>query len=157
MDHETYYYCDASIDALMRCTGVAVVVRDGGGRILDAASCCLEGMTNNEAEYEALILGIELALSRAEAAERVALLTDSQIVVGQMARQFAVRDRKLAPRHEQASRLLAQLPGATLMFIPRERNWLADALATEAMETGLEKDLPGFGNLAGLGGEDDAV
>jgi ribonuclease HI len=129
------YYCDAAIDALSRSSGVAVVVRNAAGQILDAASCCLEGMTNNEAEYEALILGLELALARSDPGPT--LLSDSQVVVGQMAGQFAVRDRKLAPRHERAMRLLAQLPGATLAFIPRERNRLADALAAEAMEVGL--------------------
>jgi ribonuclease HI len=129
------YYCDASIDTLRRSTGVAVVVRDGQGRILDAASCYLEGMTNNEAEYEALILGLELALARSDPA--VTLLTDSQVVVGQVSGRFAVRDRKLAPRHERACRLLAQLREATLAHISRERNRLADALAGEAMEVGL--------------------
>ena len=138
MDRSTVrYFCDASIDTLRRSSGVAVVVRDPEGRILDAASCHMDGMTNNEAEYEALILGLELALARADPA--VTLLTDSQVVVGQMAGRFAVRDRKLAPRHERASRLLAQLPGASLVFVPRSRNRLADALAAEAMEAGLER------------------
>jgi ribonuclease HI len=129
------YYCDAAIDALSRSSGVAVVVRNAAGQILDAASCRLEGMTNNEAEYEALILGLELALARSDPGPT--LLSDSQVVIGQLAGQFAVRDRKLAPRHEKAMRLLAHLPGATLAFIPRERNRLADALASEAMEAGL--------------------
>jgi ribonuclease HI len=132
------YYCDAATDTLGRGSGVAVVVRNAAGQILDATSCCLEGMTNNEAEYEALILGLELALARAERA--VTLLTDSQVVVGQMAGQFAVRDRKLAPRHERAMRLLVQLPTASLAFIPRERNRLADALAVEALAAGLGSD-----------------
>lgn len=129
-----HYYCDASIDPLGRCSGVAVVVRNAAGQILDAASCCLEGMTNNEAEYEALILGLELALARRE--RHATFLTDSQVVVGQMAGRFAVRDAKLAPRHERAWRLLAHLPQATVAFIPRERNGVADALAGEAMEAG---------------------
>lgn len=128
------YFCDAAIDLLGRSSGVAVIVRNGVGQILDAASCSLEGMTNNEAEYEALILGLELAVERSDA--RPVLLTDSQVVVGQMAGRFAVRDRKLAPRHQRATRLLARLPDATLAFIPRERNRLADALAAEAMEAG---------------------
>lgn len=136
MNGETiHYFCDAAIDSLGRGSGVAVVVRNAAGQILDAASCCLEGMTNNEAEYEALILGLELALARPDPG--AAFLTDSQIVVGQMAGRFAVRDRKLAPLHEQASRLLARLPAATLAFIPRERNRLADALAGEALQAGL--------------------
>lgn len=136
MDHRTVsYYCDAAVDTLKRGSGIAVVVRNATGQILDAASCFLAGMTNNEAEYEALILGLEMALARSE--RRVTFLLDSQIVIGQVAGCFAVRDAKLAPRHERAARLLAQLPEATLVFVPREQNQLADALAAEAMAAGL--------------------
>lgn len=131
------YYCDAAVDTLGRSSGIAVVVRNPVGQIVDAVSCCLEGMTNNEAEYEALILGLELALARGDQA--ATFRVDSQVVVGQVAGRFAVRDRKLAPRHERASRLLARLPEATLAFVPRERNRLADALAAEALEAGLEE------------------
>jgi ribonuclease HI len=136
------YFCDGSIDSLGRSTGVAVVVRNAAGQILDAASCSLQGMTNNEAEYEALILGLELALARADAA--ATFLVDSQIVVGQMAGHYAVRDAKLAPRHERALRLLAQLPQATLAFVPREMNCLADALASEAMRAALAPGAPPY-------------
>lgn len=129
------YYCDAAIDTLGRASGVAVVIRNAAGQILDTASCHLAGMTNNEAEYEALILGLELALARAERA--ATFLSDNQVVIGQMAGCFAVRDRKLVPKHEHASRLLAQMPQATLVFIPRQQNQVADALAKEALAAGL--------------------
>ena len=138
MDRDTVaYYCDAAVDTLKRGSGIAVVVRNASGQILDAASCFLAGMTNNEAEYEALILGLEMALARSE--RQVAFLLDSQIVIGQVAGCFAVRDAKLAPRRERAARLLARLPEATLVFVPREQNQLADALAAEAMAAGLEQ------------------
>jgi len=138
MDRDTVaYYCDAAVDTLRRGSGIAVVVRNASGQILDAASCFLAGMTNNEAEYEAFILGLEMALARSE--RQVAFLLDSQIVIGQVAGCFAVRDAKLAPRRERAARLLAQLPEATLVFVPREQNQLADALAAEAMAAGLEQ------------------
>lgn len=129
------YYCDAAIDALGRGSGIAVVVRNAAGQVLDIASRCQAGMTNNEAEYEALILGLELALARTDPAPT--FLVDSQIVVGQIAGEFAVRDPKLRPRHERAARLLVRLPRATVVFVPRERNRLADALAAEALLAGL--------------------
>lgn len=138
MDRETVaYYCDAAVDTLKRGSGIAVVVRNPAGQILDAASRFLPGMTNNEAEYESLILALQVALARSD--RHATFLSDSQVVVGQMAGCFAVRDSKLAPRHERASRLLAQLPEATLVFIPRQQNQLADALASEAMSVGLEQ------------------
>lgn len=137
-DSTSAYYCDAAVDTLGRASGVAVVIRNAAGQILDTASCYLAGMTNNEAEYEALILGLELALARSDQA--ATFLVDNQVVVGQVAGCFAVRDRKLAPRHERAARLLAQLPAATLVFIPRGQNQVADALAKEALAAGLTGD-----------------
>jgi ribonuclease HI len=135
-ERQRLYFCDGSIDPLYRGTGVAVAVRDATGNILDTAHRFLPGMTCNEAEYEAFILGLELALARGEM--QVVFLVDSQIVVGQIAGCFAVRDRKLAPRHARAARLLAQLPAATLMHVRRERNRVADALAKEALRAGME-------------------
>lgn len=130
---QRHYYSDGAIDVLGRATGAAVVVRDERGRIVDTASRRLAGMTNNEAEYEALILALELALARGEPSAAVTFLVDSQIVVGQVAGAFAVRDPRLAERHTRVMRLLAQLPDATLAFVPRTRNRLADALAQEAL------------------------
>jgi ribonuclease HI len=130
------YFCDGAIDSQYRGTGVAVAVRAPEGDILEIAHRFLPGMTNNEAEYEAFILGLELALARDDT--HVTFLVDSQIVVGQIAGCFAVRDRKLAPRHARAARLLAQLPQATLMHIRRERNRVADALAKEALQAGMK-------------------
>lgn len=127
------YYSDGAIDVLGRASSAAVVVRDDHGRILATASRRLAGMTNNEAEYEALILALELALARSEPSGAVTFLVDSQIVVGQVAGAFAVRDPRLAERHTRVMRLLAQLPQATLAFVPRTRNRVADALAQEAL------------------------
>ena len=53
-------------------------------------------------------------------------------------KQHRQRDGKLRPRHERAARLLARLPRATVVHVPRERNRLADALAAEALAAGLE-------------------
>jgi len=119
MDRDTVaYYCDAAVDTLKRGSGIAVVVRNASGQILDAASCFLAGMTNNEAEYEAFILGLEMALARSE--RQVAFLLDSQIVIGQVAGCFAVRDAKLAPRCERAARLLARIISISWGKLPNE-------------------------------------
>jgi len=135
-DARVLYYCDAAIDHLGRSSGMAVVVRDGERRILDAASCYMAGMTSNEAEYEAVILGLRLALVRRDGA--ISLLTDSRIVVGQVSGSFAVRDPRLLRLRARVTRLLARLPDATLAFVPRESNGVADAMAREAMLVGAQ-------------------
>lgn len=127
------YYCDAAIGRGGHGSGIAVVVRDAAGEIVAATRRRLGPMTNNEAEYEALILGLEFALERGDPHQRLTFLVDSQIVVGQVAGMFSVRSPNLVPRHRRVRELLARLPGATLVFVPRDRNRLADALAVEAL------------------------
>jgi ribonuclease HI len=131
MSEPLTYFCDGTIDLRGRRSGVAVVVRDAAGRILDAASRQLGPMTSNEAEYEALILALELALRRGERGSLI-FLSDSRNLVGQVAGLYAVRERRLTVRRACALELLERLPAATLAFVPRERNGIADALAAEA-------------------------
>lgn len=135
MDARLIYACDAAVDHAYRGSGVAVVVRTPAGEIVTTAGRFLPGMTNNEAEYAGFILGLQLALRRAERAPL--FLLDSQIVVGQVSGCFAVRDPKLRPYALYARRLLVYLPEATVIFTPREYNQLADALAKETLRAGL--------------------
>jgi ribonuclease HI len=87
-------------------------------------------MTNNEAEYAGLLLGIGLA--HRLAAEEVVFLLDSEIVVGQMTGRFAVNSRSLHRWHWQACEALRALPHSRFCAIPREWNRLADGLACQA-------------------------
>ncbi|MBN2001732.1 MAG: ribonuclease HI family protein [Anaerolineae bacterium] len=137
MNRSLLYACDAAVDQAYRGSGAAVVVRTTDGQIVATSVCFLAGMTNNEAEYAAFILGLQLALARAE--RWPIFLSDSQIMVGQIAGRFAVRDAKLQPYHICARRLLAHLPEAILVFTPRQYNQMADALAKETLRAGLAK------------------
>ena len=49
--------------------------------------------TNNQAEYEALIAGLELA--KVVKVDRVKVLTDSQLVANHVSEKFQSRDRKM--------------------------------------------------------------
>ena len=132
-----FYFSDAAVDQRGRAAAAAVIVRDRVRQILDYATCMLPGMTNNEAEYEALLLALELALERGE--QRPVFLVDSQVVVGQVRGRFAVHDARLAVRQQQALLLLGQLPQPAIAFTPRIYNELADALAAETLRLGLRQ------------------
>lgn len=116
--------------------GCGAIVRAEQGDILDWAWRSLsstEGgrsVTNNEAEYAGLLLGITLA--RRRRARETILLLDSEIVVGQMQGRFAVRSPALRRWHRQAMQAMRTLPRARFCLIPREWNPLADALARQA-------------------------
>ncbi|XP_065049163.1 uncharacterized protein LOC135679386 [Musa acuminata AAA Group] len=83
--------------------------------------------TNNEAEYEALLVGLRLALEMQVAAIHV--LTDSQLVVEQLSGGYEARDPTMAKYLARVRDLTAKFPYFTLSNVPREENERADVLA----------------------------
>jgi len=114
-------------------TGLGVVVRDGAGRVVAWRSRRLHrAMTCNEAEYEALLFGLETVCVLRP--EHVEVRMDSQVVVNQMSGLFTVRNAALRRLHAHASAAVAALGAIEFVHVPRLRNRLADALANEAAE-----------------------
>jgi ribonuclease HI len=113
--------------------GVGIVARDELGRVLWWRSeRRAPAHTCNEAEYLAVIAGLELVLARHGRAA-VRCLSDSRLVVEQMSRRCAVRAGPLQLLHARATALTGRLERVTFVAIPRELNRLADALAWEAL------------------------
>jgi ribonuclease HI len=128
MDRHVVVYADGSIQPDR--SGAGVIVTDGRGRILAAANRQLPVMTNNEAEYAGLMMALQLAAEMK--ARTVEVRLDSEVVTYQMAGHFSVNSPKLKTMHQQACMLARGFAEVTFTHIPRERNALADALATEA-------------------------
>jgi ribonuclease HI len=114
-----------------RQTGVAAVARTGQGQFLGWISRRLEKMTNNEAEYKAVLLGLELA--RSLKAETVEIVTDSQVVVHQMRGYSRVNSPRLKTLHQQACLAVRYFRQVRFRHVGRKDNKLADALAAEAL------------------------
>lgn len=110
--------------------GAAAVARNREGRIVDWAWQALPPMTNNEAEYAGLLLGLKLA-QRLRVQEAICVL-DNDVVVGQMIGRFAVKSPRLRSWHWKACAAVRQLPAVQFRTIPREWNQLADVLASQA-------------------------
>ena len=92
----------------------------------------MEAKTNNEAEYEALILGLEIALHMN--IQNLHIYGDSQLVVNQVTGDFKIYKPELVRYCKKVLRLLARLPQFTIQNIPRSENTQADALAKLAKE-----------------------
>lgn len=114
--------------------GAGVVIEDETGKPLAQGSTFLGQMTNNQAEYHALILGLQ-AVTRFQPAS-VQVLLDSELVVHQMNGRYQVRDAGLLPLYQQAKQLAAALPGVQFAHVPRRQNQRADTLANKAMDAG---------------------
>jgi ribonuclease HI len=88
--------------------------------------------TNNVAEYEALIWGLENALD--QGVEKLTVYCDSELVVRQMAGTYRVKDAKLKPLFDRASALVSGVGAVSIEHVRREENTAADALANQAMD-----------------------
>ncbi|XP_050877605.1 uncharacterized protein LOC127081387 [Lathyrus oleraceus] len=86
--------------------------------------------TNNMAEYEACIFGIEAAIDL-----RIKILEvyrDSSLVIIQVKGDWDTRDHNLIPYKEHVLKLVPYFDETTFHYIPREENQLAEALETLA-------------------------
>ena len=114
--------------------GAGVVIESAAGKPLAQGRKFLGQMTNNQAEYHALILGLQ-AVARYQPAS-VQVFLDSELVVHQMNGRYRVKDAGLLPLFQQAKQLAAALPNAQFAHVPRRQNQRADTLANEAMDAG---------------------
>ncbi len=110
-----------------------VLSRDGHDDIEEAD--CLGRMTNNQAEYEALVRALEHALEELGDKFEVQVQSDSELIVKQMNGEYRVKDAELRPLHQRARGLLDRFKGdARLVHIRRGENARADALCNEALD-----------------------
>jgi ribonuclease HI len=86
--------------------------------------------TNNIAEYEALLLGLQKL--RAMGIRRAILKTDSHVIAGHVDKSSKARDLKLEKYLDAVRRLEASFEGFSVKNIPRGENEHADLLAKSA-------------------------
>ncbi|XP_027069631.1 uncharacterized protein [Coffea arabica] len=83
--------------------------------------------TNNEAEYEALIAGLQLA--RRLGAQRIYVRSDSQLVVCQVHGEYEAKDETMQRYLSKVHQLIAYFESFEIQRIPRSQNRRADALS----------------------------
>ena len=113
---------------------IGAVVYDENGREVHTVSRRLGRATNNEAEYQAAIAGLESAL--ALGGGDVDLRMDSQLIIRQLQFRYKVRNARLLPFFNRILELRRQFEGFTMEHVPRERNKRADELANLALDRG---------------------
>jgi ribonuclease HI len=120
-----------------------VLGRDGEEPIEEAGR--LGRMTNNQAEYTALVRALEHALELG-ADHRVAVHSDSELLVKQMRGEYRVKNEDLRDLYEEARDLCRRFRGGvTFRHVRREENSRADALGNEALD-GLREPTPRASN-----------
>lgn len=118
--------------------GIGVVILDETGKILEEHAKYLGATTNNQAEYRAVILGLERAVVLGAASAEV--VSDSELLIRQANGVYRVKNPDLVKRFAEMKSLEAQFQGGVkYRHVRREQNRRADALANEAMDRGSGK------------------
>ena len=86
--------------------------------------------TNNEAKYEALLVGMTMVQKMGGKA--VEMFSDSRLIVGQVQGELEARDVRMQEYLNQVRHLQSRFKSFSLSQIPRSRNTHADSLATLA-------------------------
>jgi ribonuclease H / adenosylcobalamin/alpha-ribazole phosphatase len=112
--------------------GIGVVLRTTEGEVLAEIGRGIGFATNNVAEYEALIAGLELA--HEQGVTEIEILVDSDLVVQQMSGRWKIKNERLRSLAGTARSLMNRFEGASIQHVRRAHNTRADRLANAGMD-----------------------
>ncbi len=112
--------------------GAGVVLFDDKGREICTKAEYLGRCTNNVAEYQALIIGLQAA--REIGCRKPAVFLDSELIVRQITGRYKVKNATLKPLFAQVQNLLQGFDDYTVAHVPRAQNSRADELANRGID-----------------------
>jgi len=125
-------FCDGASRGNPGPAGAGALLQDPSGNLQGQATRFLGRATNNVAEYQALLLGLEMALGRG--VKRLKIFSDSQLLVEQLNGGYQVRSPQLKPLWRQAMNELQKFEACAISHIDRTLNAEADRLANQAID-----------------------
>ena len=111
--------------------GLGLQLKAPTGEVIEQAIRLNFSTSNNEAEYEAIIVGLDLAISASS--EKIYIRNDSQLVVEQINEEYEARDQRMAKYVSLINLQLGSFTAWRLEHILRSSNRKADALAAVAV------------------------
>lgn len=102
------------------------------GSVIAEAATFIGIATNNVAEWNALLIGLEAAIARG--ITRLAIRLDSELVVKQLRGEYRVKHADLQPLHRRATALVRRFEHVDVKHVPRKQNAHADRLVNEVLD-----------------------
>src|SRR2546422_7548314 len=113
-------------------SSIGIVIKDAQGKVLAEIGEYIGELTNDVAEYRALLRALEEA--KAMGAGAVEVRSDSDLLVSQLQGSYKVKSPDLGPLYLDAIRLLRGLSRYTVTKIPRGENAAADPVANPSLD-----------------------
>lgn len=110
----------------------ACVLSTPAGEVVDEQAELLGKVTNNVAEYRALLLG--LARARELGATEVEVIGDSELIAKQVKGLYKVKHPSMRPLYLEAMEAFRGFEKWSIRTVPRAQNADADALVNAALD-----------------------
>lgn len=110
-----------------------IVIKDPQEKIVSSFGEYLGEMTNNQAEYRALIFALEKA--KELGASELQCFADSELMVKQLNYEYKMRNADLAPLFLKIHNLITGFKKISFIHIPREKNKEADKLVNQILDS----------------------
>lgn len=123
-------YVDGAADLHTKTAGIGGVLYRNGDELFSFSEF-IGSATNNEAEYKALIKGLE-ELHNLNILN-IVIFADSELVVKQINGKYKVKNERMQVLNSKASSLLGKFNSWSITHIPREKNSVADKLSKDGM------------------------
>ncbi len=135
------FYADGGSRGNPGSAASAAVIIDKHSGAEKSYSISLGTRTNNEAEYEAVILALK-KIKALYGKAKIQSLTiegnlDSELVVKQLTHKYKILDPKIQPLFITVWNLLLDFGKVTFHHVPRIQNQLADKLVNKELDKGL--------------------
>lgn len=114
-----------------------VVIQNDKGEIISEMSKYFGIATNNQAEYQALVLALEKSKELLQGSSDQKIIEcnlDSELVVNQLNGKYRIKNEGLKPLFKKISSLISKFDSVAFFHIPRDRNRSADKLVNRELD-----------------------
>lgn len=116
--------------------GIGVAIYDTDQQLVATCSDYIGEATNNQAEYKALIAGLDKAADLK--GQELNCYLDSELVVRQLNGQYRVKDTQLAELLGEVLKKAKNFKSVSYHHVPREKNKKADQLVNLAIDKAIK-------------------
>ena len=103
---------------------------------IETISTFIGNTTNNQAEWKAIIAGLDWIKVNKPEESSIVMYLDSELVQRQMTGVYKVKNAELKPLFSHYKTLIADFEVVKPIHVARKYNAVADSLANEAMDRG---------------------
>jgi len=112
---------------------IGVIIKNHEGKVIKEIGKFIGRSTNNEAEYRAIIEGLKEC--KEKGAKELECFLDSLLVVNQLNGIFKVKDEKIKVFWSEVKELEKSFKEVLYHHIPRSKNYLADKVVNEVLDS----------------------